>query len=89
MKYKTPDTRPCEEYLENLEGLLPELCTVNDLLRVGIYRSCMVAHTARKAGNCPTYFQQYKGGKVLYPRSGVIAWLREKINLGLDETPCD
>jgi len=82
MKFVRPLTQPCEEYLEHLELKLPELCTVKDLISVGIYHSNMVASNARKSGNTPPYFQHYKGGKVTYPRSGVIQWLREKINSG-------
>lgn len=87
MKYTKPDVHPCEEYLEHLELKLPDLCTVKDLIRVGIYRSNMVASNARKSGNCPAYFQHYKGGKVTYPRKGVIEWLREKINSGTFDGP--
>ena len=72
---------PCEDHLCKLERELPDMCRVRDLIKAGIFNSATVACQARLSGNCPQYFQMRKRGTILYPRSAVIQWLREKINV--------
>lgn len=56
------------------------MCRVKDLIKVGVFNSATAAVEARTTGNSPDYFQMSKRGRVLYPRTGVVQWLREKIN---------
>lgn len=71
----------CEEYIQKIEQQLPELCSVKDLMKLKIFNSYSAASDARASGNTPTYMQMGKRGRVVYPRSGVIQWMREKINV--------
>lgn len=71
----------CEEYLEKIERSLPELCSVEDLIDVGIYNNPAIAFADRKKGEAPDYFQIGFHKRVIYPRGGVIAWLRDKIHI--------
>lgn len=75
----------CEEYLQKLEGKLPEMCKVKDLVNAGIFNSATAAGEARMFRDSPPYFQLSKRGKVMYPRSGVIDWMRGKINARYEE----
>lgn len=70
----------CEEYLEKLTETLPELCTVTDLIKAGIYHNHANACVDRKIGQSPEYFQCGFHKRVFYPRGGVIAWLRNRIH---------
>jgi hypothetical protein len=77
--------KPCEEYISKIEKELPEMCRVKDLIKVGVFNSATAAVEARTTGNSPDYFQMSKRGRVLYPRNGVVQWLREKINAKYNE----
>ena len=70
----------CEEYLVKLEQELPEMCRVKDLIKAKIFNSPTVATEARESGDSPPFFQMSKRGRVVYPRGGVIDWMRGKIN---------
>lgn len=64
--------------IANIKRKLPELCSVRDLLKIGIYRSEQAAYSARKSGNCPAHFRlPFRG--IVYPRDGVIEFLIKSV----------
>lgn len=67
---------PCDEFIQKMIDVLPEICETNDLIAVGIFRSVQSAEYARKMKDCPDYFQLVR--RIVYPKNGVIKWLREK-----------
>ena len=70
----------CEIYVDKLASELPEMCLIKDLVKFKIFGSSALAKIARETKDTPPYLQMKKKGKVLYPRDGVIKWLRGKIN---------
>lgn len=60
-----------------LRKQLPELCSVGDLMKIGIYRSDQAAYAARKSGRCPAYFRMPSRG-IVYPREHVIDFLKRE-----------
>ncbi len=61
--------------IAKLRRKLPELCSVKDLLEIGVYRSEQAAYEARKNGKCPEFFHlPYRG--IVYPRDGIIEFLK-------------
>lgn len=71
----------CEEYILTIEEKLPDVCHVRDLVRAGIFNSTTSARSGRISGNSPPYMQMGKRGRVIYPKKGVIEWMRGKINV--------
>jgi len=69
------DCSPCEAFIRKLEMTLPELVTPTDLVKVGVYKSSQAAAMARQSGHGPGYFQ-LNAKRVLYPRGGVIEFLK-------------
>lgn len=70
----------CDSYLQSVENRLNELCTVSDLIRVGIYRSAQQASYARRSGIGPEFIiMPHK--RVMYPKKAVIAYLRDCITV--------
>ncbi len=55
---------------------LPDLCSVSDLMKIGIYRSEQAAYEARKRGKAPKHFRlPFRG--IVYARDDVIEFLRD------------
>lgn len=67
---------PCDEFIEKMERILPEICETSDLIAVGIFRSIQSAFYARDHGDTPDYFQLVR--RIVYPKKAVIKWLKEK-----------
>lgn len=63
-----------EEHFKKLQDLLPEICTAQNLVEAGLYKSVQAAMYNRKVKRSPPYFRVNK--KVFYPRDGVLQWLR-------------
>lgn len=68
----------CDDYIEKIEKLLPESCTVQDLVRVKIFNTPGMAYQARIHKDGPPYFQLGNRKKIIYPRDGIIQWLKER-----------
>lgn len=66
----------CDAFIKRAMKELPEMCTVKDLLKLGIYRSEQAAAHARRKGLSPDYFKLPHRG-VLYPKQGVIEFLKQ------------
>lgn len=68
----------CDIWIQNICSNLPENCRTEDLVKAGIYHSAGASCMARKKGNCPPYIRI--GGKIIYPKDGVIQWLKDQKN---------
>ena len=68
----------CDDYIENIEKMLPESCTVQDLIKVRIFTTAGMAYQARVSKDGPPYFQLGNRRKIIYPRNGIIQWLKER-----------
>lgn len=66
----------CEELIQKIVENLPDPCTQQDLVEVGLYPNLQLASQARKVGNTPEYIKL--GKKILYPKLGIIEWLNTK-----------
>lgn len=66
----------CEEFIESLERLLPDMCTTEDLVTHGIYPTRQAAARARKTGNGPQFLPVTKKN-IVYPKPCVISFLKE------------
>ncbi len=62
---------------EKIEKTYPELLRTRDLIDIGIYSAACVAWTARKNNSGPAYVRL--DGKIVYPKAGVIEFLKEKL----------
>ena len=65
-----------KSFISKLKRTLPDLCSVKDLLKVGIYRSEQAAYSARRTGNCPFNFYFPCRGYV-YPKESVIEFVEK------------
>lgn len=65
----------CDKWIDNLTKDLPERCSTQDLVGIGLYNSVHAAHMARRRGDTPPYIQL--GRKFIYPKEGIIHWLKE------------
>lgn len=63
----------CDSFIQRVSQMLPDQCTVEDLVKAGIYRSPQAAAHARSLGDCPDYFKL--GRRIMYPKEGVIKYL--------------
>jgi hypothetical protein len=57
--------------ISRLKKKLPEMATVADMVRLGVYRSAQGAYAARKSGRCPPFIRVPCRG-IIYPRQGVL-----------------
>ncbi len=69
--------KACDEFIQRIADSLPPLCTVNDLIRVGIFHSPQSAAHARGKGDTPSYFV-LGVRRIVYPKESVIEWLEER-----------
>lgn len=69
------------EYIDRILSQLPDLCSNNDLVQVGIFRSINEAHLCRKKGKSPDYFK-LPNKHVIYSKEAVKKFLEESFNDG-------
>jgi hypothetical protein len=62
-----------DQFVNDLESKLPEICTDADLTRLGLASSPTLCRI-RKGGDGPAYFRIRR--KIMYLRSDVLAWVR-------------
>ncbi len=76
---------PCDEAIEKLNKELPDLCTIHDLMRVGIisHRNSMEYYRRKKIG--PPYMRLSER-RIFYPKLGVLKWLKENSFYAGEET---
>ena len=63
-----------DEFIANIETILPNQCKVSDLIKTGIYTNSQTASQARKRGVGPAFFKV--GGRVFYVKGAVIEWMK-------------
>ena len=68
--------KSCQEFLQKLIDSLPEECGVKDLIAAGIYHTRQAAYFGRARNSGPPYI--LVGGRVVYPKSGVINWINNR-----------
>lgn len=68
----------CDDWINKIAEMLPETCTVQDLVKVKIFNTPGMAYQARIHRNGPPYFQLGNRKKIIYPKNGIIEWLKEK-----------
>ena len=66
----------CDDFIEKATKVLPELCTTNDLIKLGIYKSAQGATHARQTGRSADYFK-LPTGTIVYPKKGIIELLKK------------
>lgn len=66
----------CDELIAQLTETLPEICTINDLIRAGIVhnRASMEYYRRKKMGPA---FLRVSPRRIYYPKAGVLKWLKE------------
>lgn len=75
----------CDRFIKNLAETLPNLCKVQDLIDAGIFSNRYSAAYARKTKMGPPHIKL--AYRVVYPKEGVIEWLKECQNA--DEEECE
>ena len=68
----------CDDFIQKIESMLPECCTVQDLIKAKIFSTTGMAYQARLSKDGPPYFQLGNRKKIIYPRDGIIQWLKER-----------
>jgi hypothetical protein len=63
------------DFLAYLAETLPDLCRVQDLVKIGLYRNPQSAYSARKKGDCPRFFRIPHTG-IVYPKEEVIRFFK-------------
>lgn len=66
----------CDSYIDFVEKKLPELCSVKDLVAIGIFKSEQSAYHARRHGDTPEFFL-LPNHRVAYPKIGIIDFLKK------------
>ncbi len=61
----------CDNFIAKARRDLPDLCSTEDLVRFGIYKSSQAAHHARNQGFAADYFKLPQG-TIVYPKEGII-----------------
>ena len=66
-----------EEWIDHLEKTLPNVIDSTQLIKAGVFCSSAQAFNLRKRKGEPE-FLRISTRRVVYPKEGVIAWLRKK-----------
>lgn len=69
-----------EKFIEEVESKLPNLAETSDLIKLGIFSSVAQAVQRRKRGEAPE-FLRLSEKRIVYPKAGVMSWLRERAAL--------
>lgn len=71
----------CEELIAKLTETLPEICTINDLIKAGIvnHRATMEYYRRKKLG---PPFLRLSARRIYYPKAGVLKWMRDNSHAG-------
>jgi len=68
-----------EMYIQKIEKQFAPLCTAKDLVNIGLIKSEAMAYHLRKNKRGPAFIK-LNNRSILYPRDGVIQYLRENID---------
>ena len=69
------------DFFTLLEERIPELASSKDLVDLGIFSSEVALCLARKHRKGPTFIK-FSRGRIRYPRTSVIKFLKDHINEG-------
>lgn len=72
---------PCDEIISKMTDGLPEICTINDLIRAGIVNNRATMEYYRRKKLSPPYLR-ISSRRIYYPRNGIVKWLKEKSYVG-------
>lgn len=75
----------CDDFIAKLDKLLPEICTIHDLIRTGIVSHRNTMEQYRKKNLGPP-FLRISERKIFYPKNGVLKWLKESSYAGSEKT---
>jgi hypothetical protein len=70
-----------KDFIDDIEKKLPDLCTTNDLIKFKLFSSHFEANVRRKKGHPPDFIY-FSKRRVVYPKTCVIAWLRNQADKG-------
>lgn len=72
-----------DEFIDKLNKQLPEICTVNDLIKTGLisHRNTMEHYRKKKIG---PPFLRVSERRIFYPKTGVLKWLKERMYAGCE-----
>lgn len=75
----------CNDLIKKLECRLPEMCTVADLVQVGIvkHRNSLLYY---RRNNMGPPFLKLSEKKIIYPKQGVLDWLKDNSHDSCKET---
>lgn len=67
-----------EEFFEDIEKKLPDMCTDKDLVKLlpGFFKSACSVHRMRALGRSPAYFHMKP--HIVYLRKDVVEWLKDR-----------
>lgn len=67
----------CDEFLKKMTNQLPDACSVQDLVKVGIFLSPQSERYYRNNNMGPPYFKLGGSrGRIIYSKDSVIEWLK-------------
>lgn len=69
------------KFIDNIELRLPDPCTTQDLVDAKLFSSPFEAMMRRKQGQPPEFLYLSKR-RIVYPKSGVLAWLKDQSEKG-------
>ena len=70
-----------KEWIDHLEKMLPDVIDPTQLIKAGVFCSSAQAFNRRKRRQEPE-FLRLSTSRVVYPKKGVVAWLRACALLG-------
>jgi predicted DNA-binding transcriptional regulator AlpA len=73
-----------ESIIDDLQKNLPEFLRPRDLIETGLFQSRSDVSWAIKRGQAPALIR-LSSHKIVFPRSEIIRWLREKVESGREE----
>lgn len=66
-----------EQFLSEIETKIPDIASTKDLVELGIFSTNHEALRRRSEGRGPAFIYLSKR-RIIYPKNGVISWLRER-----------
>lgn len=71
----------CDDFIKRLKNTLPETCSVQNLIDIGLFTSDQSARLARQSGDTPSYFKLR--ARIMYPKGAVLEWLEKRKHEGI------
>lgn len=71
----------CDELIAKLTDSLPEVCTINDIIKAGIVNSRATMEYYRRKKMGPPYLR-LSARRIYYPKAGILKWMRDNSYAG-------